>query len=94
MQAHTLAPSQEESGGSATPRQRSLDKVAGLVKSVKVSVKSVVHLPSSYLLINVPKELIQSDLVLTLLMLSNTEIRACYKAFYHVIDTPNQLGTL
>jgi hypothetical protein len=57
MQAHTPALPQEKSGGSATLQQRSLDKVTGLIESVEVFVKSVVYLLSSYLLINVPKEL-------------------------------------
>jgi hypothetical protein len=96
MQAHTPAPPREKSDGSATPQQRSLDKIAGLVKNVKVFVKSIVNLPSSYPPINVTssaKELVQNDLVLTSLMLNNTKIRACYKAFCHAIGTPNQLGT-
>jgi hypothetical protein len=75
-------------------QQCSLNKIIGLVKNVKVFVKSVVYLLSSYLLINVPEELVQSDLVLTLLMLSNAKIRAYYKAFCCITSTPNQLRTL
>jgi hypothetical protein len=73
-------------------QQRSLNKIIGLVKSVKVFVKSVVDLFSFYLLINITsnaKELVQSNSVLTLLILNNTKIKACYKTFCHVIGTLN-----
>jgi hypothetical protein len=53
MQAYTLALSQKESDGSTTSQQRFLNKIAGLVKNVKVFIKSVVDLFSFYLLINV-----------------------------------------
>jgi hypothetical protein len=53
MQAYTLTLLQEKSGGFAMLQQRSLNKIAGLVKNIKVLVKSVVNLLSFYLLINV-----------------------------------------
>jgi uncharacterized membrane protein len=97
MQAHTLALLQEESDGFATSQQRFLNKVTGLVKNVKVFVKSVVNFSLSYLFINVTssiKELVQNNSVLTLLTLNNAKIKACYKAFCRATGTLNQLRTL
>jgi hypothetical protein len=93
VRAHTPAPPREESGGSATPRQRSPDRVAGLVESVEVPVESAVHLPPSHPPMDVPEELVQSDSVLTSLTLGDAEMRARRKALRRATGTPNQLGT-
>jgi hypothetical protein len=96
VRAHTPAPPREESGGSATPRQRSPDRVAGLVESVEVPVESAVDLPPSHPPMDVTssaKELVQNDSVLTSLTLGDAEMRARRKTLRRATGTPNQLGT-
>jgi hypothetical protein len=96
MQAYTPEPLREESSGSATPRQRSLDRVAGLVESMEVPVEFAIDIPPFHLPIDVTsstEELVKERLSPDVTYTWWCRDKGPPKALRRVTGTPNGLTT-